>query len=73
MALATGVRLHWREIGDRHRPPVVWIHGGSMEDSSFMVPDLEPSADRLWALLPDTRGHGLSQTFDEFFRDIGVP
>lgn len=62
--LPNGVQLHWREAGDRRRPPIVWIHGGSVEDSSFMVPDLEPLLDRVWALFPDTRGHGLSSKFE---------
>jgi pimeloyl-ACP methyl ester carboxylesterase len=42
----------------------VWIHGGSVEDSSFMLPDLEPFVDRIRALFPDTRGHGLSSRFE---------
>jgi pimeloyl-ACP methyl ester carboxylesterase len=62
--LPNGVRLHWREAGDPARPPVVWIHGGSVEDSSVMVPDLEPFTDRVRALFPDTRGHGRSSTFE---------
>jgi pimeloyl-ACP methyl ester carboxylesterase len=61
--LANGVRLHWREAGDPARPPVVWIHGGSVEDSSVMVADLEPFFPRVRALFPDTRGHGRSQRF----------
>jgi len=56
VSLPTGVRLHWREAGDPVRPPVVWIHGGSVEDSRFF--------DRVHALFPDTRGHGLSQKFE---------
>jgi 3-oxoadipate enol-lactonase len=43
---------------------VVWIHGGSVEDSSVMVPDLEPFFGRVRALFPDTRGHGLSTRFE---------
>jgi len=43
---------------------VIWIHGGSVEDSSYMVADLEPFFPRLRALLPDTRGHGRSQKFE---------
>ena len=62
--LSSGVRLHWREAGDPQRPAVVWIHGGSVEDSSFMVGDLEPFFERVRALFPDTRGHGLSQKFE---------
>ena len=62
--LPGGVRLHWREAGDPGGPPVVWIHGGSIEDSSMMIPDLEPFLDRIRALFPDTRGHGLSQKFE---------
>ena len=64
MTLPTGVRLHWREAGDPASPAVVWIHGGSVEDSSFMLPDLEPFLPRIRALFPDTRGHGLSQRFE---------
>ena len=64
MTLPTGVRLHWREAGDPSAPVVVWIHGGSVEDSSFMLPDLEPFLPRIRALFPDTRGHGLSQKFE---------
>jgi pimeloyl-ACP methyl ester carboxylesterase len=62
--LPNGVRLHWREAGDPARPPMVWIHGGSIEDSSVMVPDLEPFLGRVRALFPDTRGHGLSSKFE---------
>jgi pimeloyl-ACP methyl ester carboxylesterase len=58
--LSNGVRLHWREAGD----PLIWIHGGSVEDSSMMVPDLEPFFPRVRALFPDTRGHGLSSRFE---------
>jgi 3-oxoadipate enol-lactonase len=70
--LSNGVRLHWREAGDPTGPPVVWIHGGSVEDSSFMVADLEPFFGRVHALFPDTRGHGLSSTF-EHLEDYGYP
>jgi pimeloyl-ACP methyl ester carboxylesterase len=63
-ALPNGVRLHWREAGVPAGPPVVWVHGGSVEDSSFMVADLEPFLDRVRALFPDTRGHGLTTKFE---------
>jgi 3-oxoadipate enol-lactonase len=43
---------------------VVWVHGGSVEDSSVMVADLEPFFGRVRALFPDTRGHGLSSRFE---------
>ena len=43
---------------------MVWIHGGSVEDSSVMVADLEPFFGRVRALFPDTRGHGLSSRFE---------
>jgi 3-oxoadipate enol-lactonase len=62
--LRNGVRLHWREAGDPAKPTVVWIHGGSVEESSSMVADLEPFAVRIRALFPDTRGHGLSSKFE---------
>jgi len=64
ISLPNGVTLHWREAGRPDGPVVVWIHGGSVEDSSFMIPDLEPFFDRLRALFPDTRGHGLSSKFE---------
>ena len=70
--LSNGVCLHWREAGDPAKPPVVWIHGGSVEDSSFMVPDLEPFFGRVRALFPDTRGHGRSSTFERV-EDYGYP
>jgi 3-oxoadipate enol-lactonase len=62
--LSNGVRLHWREAGDATKPAIVWIHGGSVEESSSMVADLEPCFGRIRALFPDTRGHGLSQKFE---------
>ena len=62
--LPNGVTLHWREAGNPDGPPVVWIHGGSVEDSSYMVPDLEPFFDRIRALFPDARGHGASTKFE---------
>jgi 3-oxoadipate enol-lactonase len=62
--LPNGVRLHWREAGDPAKPAVVWIHGGSVEESSSMVADLEPFRPRIRALFPDTRGHGLSAKFE---------
>ena len=62
--LRNGVRLHWREAGAPAKPAVVWIHGGSVEESSSMVADLEPFVARVRALFPDTRGHGLSAKFE---------
>jgi pimeloyl-ACP methyl ester carboxylesterase len=62
--LPSGVHLHWREAGDPWKPPLVWIHGGSVEESSVMLGDLEPFLGRVRALLPDTRGHGLSERFE---------
>ena len=64
VVLPNGVTIHWREAGRPDGPPVVWIHGGSIEDSSFMIPDLEPFFDRIRSLFPDTRGHGLSTKFE---------
>ena len=62
--LANGVRLHWRERGRPGGPLVVWIHGGSIEESSSMVADLEPFAGAIHAVFPDARGHGPSQKFE---------
>jgi 3-oxoadipate enol-lactonase len=62
--LPNGVQLHWREAGDASKPPLIWIHGGSVEDSSVMLPDLEPFLGRVRALCPDTRGHGRSSKFE---------
>ncbi len=67
--LEGGIRVAWREVGVRAstpdpRVPCVWIHGGSVEDSSFVVDDLAPFTDRLRVLCPDVRGHGRSQKFE---------
>ncbi len=62
--LPNDVRLHWLEKGAPSGPPIIWIHGGSIEDSSMMVADLEPFFDRLRVLLPDVRGHGLTTRFE---------
>jgi pimeloyl-ACP methyl ester carboxylesterase len=43
---------------------VVWIHGGSIEDASFVTADLEPFLARVRVIFPDTRGHGRSQKFE---------
>src|SRR5262249_56223875 len=59
-----GGRRDWREVGCSRNPPIIWIHGGSVEDSSMMLPDLEPFFLRIRCLLPDTRGHGLSSRFE---------
>lgn len=64
LILGNGVQLHWREAGNLSGEPVVWIHGGSIEESSVMLTDLEPFFDRLRVLCPDTRGHGLSEKFE---------
>ena len=62
--LTNGVRLHWREAGNPAGAPVLWIHGGSVEDSSVMVADLEPFLGGIYGIFPDARGHGLSQKFE---------
>jgi 3-oxoadipate enol-lactonase / 4-carboxymuconolactone decarboxylase len=62
--LPNGVRLHWLESGDPTKPAIVWIHGGSVEDASFMTADLEPFLGRVRAIFPDARGHGRSQRFE---------
>ncbi len=64
VVLPNAVRLHWEEMGRAGGPPIVWIHGGSVEDSSFMIPDLEPFFGDVRALFPDTRGHGRSSKFE---------
>jgi 3-oxoadipate enol-lactonase len=62
--LPNEVRIHWLEAGIPSGSPIVWIHGGSVEDSSMMLADLSPFFDRLRVLLPDIRGHGLSTRFE---------
>jgi len=52
--LPTGVGLHWREAGDPSGAPLIWIHGGSVEDSSFMLPDIEPFLPRVRAPSSET-------------------
>ena len=62
--LSNGVLLHWREAGNAAGVPFLWIHGGSVEDSSMMVADLEPFGESIRGIFPDARGHGLSQKFE---------
>lgn len=69
--LEDGIQVGWREVGASPeagaadpRVPCVWIHGGSVEDSSYVVDDLAPFTDRLRVLCPDVRGHGASQKFE---------
>jgi 3-oxoadipate enol-lactonase len=64
VGLPNGVLLHWREAGLASGPVVIWVHGGSVEDSSVMVADLEPFFGRVRALFPDIRGHGRSSRFE---------
>lgn len=61
--LATGATIFWRELGNPTGHPALWIHGGSVEDSSMMTRDLEPFFDRLRVICPDARGHGRSSRF----------
>jgi len=42
----------------------VWIHGGSVEDSSYVTGDLAPFLGCLRGLFPDVRGHGASTKFE---------
>ncbi len=63
--LPSGVQVHWLEEGQPSGPPVVWVHGGSVEESSHVVSDLTPYWDRVRALYPDARGHGKSSKFED--------
>ena len=63
VTVSTGATIFWRELGDPHGVPMLWIHGGSVEDSSMMLKDLEPFFDRLRVICPDARGHGRSSRF----------
>ena len=67
-----GAQVFWREVEAPEgaapaagRAPCVWIHGGSVEDSSYVVDDLAPFAGALRVLCPDVRGHGESQKFEQ--------
>ncbi len=64
VVVATGATIFWRELGNPRGVPTLWIHGGSVEDSSMMVKDLEPFFDRLRVICPDIRGHGRSSRFE---------
>lgn len=52
-----GVRLHYVEWGDRERPPILFLHGGSAHARwwDFVVEQL---GDRFRCLALDLRGHG---------------
>ncbi len=62
--LGNQVRLFVRQFGNPRGVPTLWMHGGSVEDSSMMTRDLEPFFDSLRVLIPDTRGHGRSSRFE---------
>lgn len=63
--MGDGVWVFWRETGREGGPPVVWIHGGSVEDSSYVTDDLAPFLGSVRGLFPDVRGHGRSSKFDD--------
>ena len=58
------VRLFVRQFGNPKGIPTLWMHGGSVEDSSMMTRDLEPFFGSLRVLIPDARGHGRSTRFE---------
>lgn len=64
IAIGNGVELFVREFGNRSGVPTLWIHGGSVEDSSMMTRDLEPFFETMRVLIPDARGHGRSSRFE---------
>ncbi len=63
--ISNDVEVYWIEEGDPAGPPIVWIHGGSVEESSHAVADIEPYWSKVRALYPDARGHGQSSKFVE--------
>jgi non-heme chloroperoxidase len=73
--LATGVRLHYAERGDREGEAIIFLHGYSDSWFSFsrMLPLLSPE---YHALAFDQRGHGDSDkpeccyTLDDFAADV---
>ena len=64
VTVSTGATMFWRELGNPDGVPMLWIHGGSVEDSSMMVNDLAPFFDRLRVICPDVRGHGRSSRYE---------
>ena len=64
IAVGKGVELFVRELGNPNGIATLWIHGGSVEDSSMMTRDLEPFFETLRVLIPDARGHGRSSRFE---------
>lgn len=63
--ISSDVEVYWIEEGDPSGSPIVWIHGGSVEESSHAISDMEPYWSRVRALYPDARGHGQSSKFVE--------
>ena len=63
--ISDGVEVYWIEEGNPAGPPIVWIHGGSVEESSHAIADMEPYWSKVRALYPDARGHGQSSKFVE--------
>lgn len=57
---SAGVALHVYELGERNNPPVVVLHG--MRDVALSLTELAQTlATDYHVLLPDLRGHGLSE------------
>ena len=73
--LATGLRVHYAERGDRTGEAIIFLHGYADSWFSFsrVLPLLSPS---YHALAPDQRGHGDSDkpqccyTADDFTADV---
>ena len=55
-----GAQLYYRALGGPAADTVVVVHGGPGFDSDYLLPDLEPLADRFTLIAYDQRGAGRS-------------
>lgn len=56
-----GLRLHVREWGDRHGPPLLFVHGWSQSQLCWARQVEGPLARRFHIVTFDNRGHGMSE------------
>ncbi len=53
-------RIHYYEVGNRQNPPLLWLHGGTIEMGKTSLRDASFLADHYFVIVPDIRGYGES-------------
>jgi pimeloyl-ACP methyl ester carboxylesterase len=71
IALSTGVELDVWSLGDRAKPPILFLHGFP-ESHRTWAHQMAGLADRFWCIAPDQRGYAQSSKLPEV-SDYRVP